>query len=340
MPDVALAALIITLCVPQAPTPDAALARSAPCPTLRNAHALVYDGARRRLILFGGADDARVLGTTWERTARGWRPSRAGGPSPRTFPAAAYDDARRAVVLFGGKSVLFGVGDDANTFLGDTWELRGGRWRAVRAPGPAPRAEAAMAYDSRRRRVVLFGGYDRRGGASRRFGDTWEWDGARWERIDVEGAVPAPRNNAAMAYDAARGRVVLFGGSTGRPSGETWEWDGRRWERVASADEARYNCAMAYDARRGRIVRFGGWDGAKRRGDTWEWDGAAWRLVSETGPEPRNHAAMAFDAARGRVVLVGGHEGSLVFGDAWEWDGGSWSHATVCAPRARVDNGH
>jgi hypothetical protein len=336
MIDAARAALLAALCISL--TSAQASARTAECPTLRNAHALVYDAARRRLILFGGADDARVLGTTWERATRGWQLSRAHGPSPRTFPSATYDSARRTVILFGGKRVLFGVGDDANTFLGDTWELAAGRWRGVRAQGPEPRAEAAMAYDGRRRRVVLFGGYDRQKGASRRFGDTWEWDGTRWERIDVEG--PAARNNAAMVYDVARGRVVLFGGSTGRPSGETWEWDGRRWERVGSADEGRYNCAMAYDARRGRIVRFGGWDGSKRRGDTWEWDGSAWLKVSDTGPEPRNHAAMAFDEVRGRVVLVGGHEGELVFGDVWEWDGSSWSRVTGCAPRKRLENGH
>jgi hypothetical protein len=88
----------------------------------------------------------------------------------------------------------------------------------VNAFSPSPRTFPSMAYDDTTRTVVLFGGYDRRNGSSRRFGDTWEWDGHRWERIDVEG--PAPRNNAAMVDDAARRRVLLFGGSTGRASGE------------------------------------------------------------------------------------------------------------------------
>ena len=35
-----------------------------------------------------------------------------------------------------------------------------------------------------------------------------------------------PRTQHAMAYDSARGRVVLFGGgaSTGGAYGDTWEW--------------------------------------------------------------------------------------------------------------------
>jgi hypothetical protein len=298
----------------------------------------VYDAARRRLVLVGGADDTRVLLDTWERDQRGWRRAETDGPGPRTFPAAAYDAARGAVVLFGGNRVLFGREGEEGPFLGDTWELKDGRWRLASETGPPPRAEATVAYDAKRKRIVLFGGYDRQGGKSRRFGDTWEWDGARWERVAAEG--PAPRNNAAMAYDAKRGRVVLFGGSTGRPSGETWEWDGRRWERVGEGQEGRYNCVMAYDPRRGRVVRFGGWDGTKRVGDTWEWDGTTWRKVSDTGPPARNHAAMAYDEGRGRVVLVGGHDGSLVFGDEWEWDGAAWTPAGGCPPRPRLMNGH
>lgn len=37
-----------------------------------------------------------------------------------------------------------------------------------------------MAHDSRRGRTVLYGGHD----GEAVFGDTWEWDGARWELVD------------------------------------------------------------------------------------------------------------------------------------------------------------
>jgi len=37
-----------------------------------------------------------------------------------------------------------------------------------------------MAYDSIRKRAVLFGGAD----ATSQLGDTWEWDGGQWTRID------------------------------------------------------------------------------------------------------------------------------------------------------------
>ena len=37
------------------------------------------------------------------------------------------------------------------------------------------------------------------------------------------------RDGPALAYDAARGRVVLFGGSGGGYLADTWEWDGNDW---------------------------------------------------------------------------------------------------------------
>ena len=42
---------------------------------------------------------------------------------------------------------------------------------------------------------------------------------------------PSARGGSAMAYDAARGRVVLFGGADvdGTPLGDTWTWDGTTW---------------------------------------------------------------------------------------------------------------
>lgn len=62
-----------------------------------------------------------------------------------------------------------------------------------------------------------------------------------------------------MAYDAARGLTVLFGGWTGGTNNaQTWEWDGTAWtQRVVSGPSGRVSHAMAYDAARGVTVLFG-----------------------------------------------------------------------------------
>src|SRR5262249_23769471 len=86
-----------------------------------------------------------------------------------------------------------------------------------------------------------------------RQGAVGEWDGAKWERIPVNGIAPSPRSHHRMAYDAARGVILLFGG--GRRTNETWTWDGRTWKQHAvDGPPGRDTHAMAYDAARQRVV--------------------------------------------------------------------------------------
>jgi hypothetical protein len=307
--------------------------------TVRNAHALAHDSRHQRTVLFGGADESQVLGDTWvwAPAERRWRPVPGLGPDARTFPAMTFDGRREVVVLFGGNRVLFGRDPSADTFLADTWLLRGEHWTQLQVSGPSARAEAAVAYDAWRGVVVLFGGYRRRAGEMERLGDTWEWDGRRWAQVTSTG--PSPRNGAVMAYHQQRGRVLLFGGRG--PSNETWEWDGHRWTLVPAGDvPGRFNAAMAYDARRHALVRFGGWTGSTRTADTWLFTVGRWQQADVAGPDPRNHAAMAYDHNRGVTVIVGGHDGERVYGDTWEWDGWRWALRAGVPPRRRVDNGH
>lgn len=306
--------------------------------TVRNAHSLAYDSDRGRVILFGGADEKSVRGDLWEWHGNRWRLIPSVGPPPRTFAALAYDPARKRLLLVGGNRVLFGTGAEGDTFLDDMWEWHDGTWSRLNVATPPGRAEACVAYDSGRQRLVLFGGYRGSGEGRVRLGDTWEWDGARWEQKNPPRA-PSPRSGAAMAYDPDRRRVVLFGGSS--RSADTWEWDGAEWVQLEAAPPpARFNSVMAYSAELKGVLRFGGWNGEAREGDTWRYDGRAWERIEASGPEPRNHAAMAYDEQRRVVVLFGGHDGERVFGDTWEWRMGRWSRAAFEPPRRRLDNGH
>ena len=77
-----------------------------------------------------------------------------------------------------------------------------------------------------------------------------------------------------MAYDAATGTVVLFGGDVGVHHflGDTWTWDGSTWTKQApkTSPPARHSASMAYDAATGTVVLFGG-QGGVFLGDTWTW---------------------------------------------------------------------
>jgi len=76
------------------------------------------------------------------------------------------------------------------------------------------------------------------------------------------------REGAAMAYDAARHRIVLFGGRENQFLADTWEWDGVIWVQRSplASPSPRRSHAMTYDAARQRVVLFGGSQGLA---DTW-----------------------------------------------------------------------
>ena len=298
-------------------------------PPGRYGQAMVYDSARQRIVLFGGAGDVGDLADTWEWDGSTWiQRTPAASPPPREFGALAYDGARGRAVLFGGF--------DGVSYLADTWEWDGSTWiQRTPAAHPPGRTWQMLAFDEGRGRAVLFGGYD----GSSPLGDTWEWDGNAWLETTPD-ASPSPRVVGAMVFDRARSRAVLFGGYDGRaPLADTWEWDGSGWvERSpTTSPPPRSNHAAAYDDARRKTVLFGGYAGGPFLADTWEWDGSRWvQETPATSPPSRIFHAMAYDRARARVVLFGGFGQRGPVADTWEWDGSSWvmrTPATSPPPR-------
>jgi hypothetical protein len=187
-------------------------------PPARRSHAMAYDSARGRVVLFGGYGSG-PLADTWEWDGSQWMQiAPATSPPARYAHALVYDQARSRVILFGGTTGF--------SLLSDMWEWDGSHWTELTpALRPSPRASHALAYDSARRRVVLFGGCTQCQGAGELFADTWEWDGVQWTQQTLSINPPA-RSSAGMAYDSARGRVVLFGGNFGASGtfNDTWEY--------------------------------------------------------------------------------------------------------------------
>jgi Galactose oxidase, central domain len=151
---------------------------------------------------------------------------------------------------------------------------------------------------------------------------------------------PSPRAGHAMALDAARTKVVMFGGvAGGHAANDTWTWDGSLWTQAAdTGPSARFGHAMTFDADRGQVVLFGGRVlGGNPLDDTWVWDGDLWTQVADTGPSARSGHALADDPVAKAVVLFSGIAGAPV-GDTWSWDGQLWTQVQDSGPSAR--SGH
>jgi hypothetical protein len=105
-----------------------------------------------------------------------------------------------------------------------TWNLASAGQPTV-GTDPGIRQNHALAFDSARNKVVLFGGYG--GSALGYYSDTWGWDGESWSLLAASGAGPGARASFSMAFDAGRGKLVLFGGNSaggtlGRHVGVEW----------------------------------------------------------------------------------------------------------------------
>jgi hypothetical protein len=142
-----------------------------------------------------------------------------------------------------------------------------------------------------------------------------------------------------MAFDHARGNVVIFGGKedlAGALRNDTWIWNGTAWvEQFPQGllPSPRVYTAMAFDAVSQRVILFGGLDA-----ETWAWDGVSWtQLLPSTSPPGRWGHQLVSDSLRGRLVLHGGYSlGQQDLADVWEWDGSDWiQRANVEPPQAR-----
>lgn len=172
-------------------------------PPARTGSAIAYDEARGRVVIFGGWNGNR-MGDTWEWDGTDWRQFTGPAPSVRSDVDMAYDAGRRVIVLYGGYATY--------PAYSDTWEYDGASW-TQRAPAtvPGPLCDIAISYDRGRGKILMYGGA--RGQTDQRSNKTWEWDGTNW--TDLTPALqnsPPGRWVSSMAYDEARGRMVLFSG--------------------------------------------------------------------------------------------------------------------------------
>lgn len=239
-------------------------------PARSNAWA-AYDATRRAAVVFGGArrmldgSTFEAMGDTWRHHAGEWAAAAGAVLPPRDHHAMVYDEARGTLLLHGGIP-----GARTSPWPTDTWAFAASGWSRLAGDGPIGRARTALAYDRARKQVVMFGGIgDGPRGQQPFFNDTWVWEGVSWTQAAAGG--PPARYAHGMAYDDARGVVLLYGGSdaTG-PLLDMWQWDGHRWTEIpltGATPGARYQPVMVYDEARKVTVLYGGLPpSASRRG--------------------------------------------------------------------------
>ena len=242
-------------------------------PQARFGHTVVFDTARRRLIVFAGQSGGffsdvwayDVAGDAWQQLARD-----NAGPSRRYGHSAIYDVARDRMVISHGFT-------DAGRF-DDTWafDFKTNAWTNL-SPAqnrPLRRCLHHAAYDAANGQMYLYGG------CSSGFGpcpqaDLWSFDLARntWTELTPKPS-PAGRQHYGMAFDATRAMLVVFGGTGNGALNDTWEYDPklRSWrpaELAGPPPSARNRHEAAFATDSGAVLFFGGSAAAGLSNDLW-----------------------------------------------------------------------
>ncbi|MCI4363431.1 MAG: hypothetical protein L3K13_03900 [Thermoplasmata archaeon] len=150
-----------------------------------------------------------------------------------------------------------------------------------------------------------------------------------WTRINTDGGPTTNLSSFSVAYDAADGYDVMFGGldeQTATPVNTTWKFAGGVWSVLSplNSPPALSQASLAYDPAIGAVVMFGGALSYGSSSDTWLFKGGNWTQLSlGASPAPRAGASLVYDAADGYLVLFGGSDVYSFpyknFSDTWEF---------------------
>lgn len=277
-------------------------------PDRRGEIVAVADDASGTITVFGGNDGPIVAqipqsvyrADTWIYTpATGWEEVDAEvHPKARGRYAATNDPTTGRMLLFGGRFRKAGKTGDYQLFA-DLWAFDpvARTWTELDdgAEGPAPRYHAQLAFDPVSETLYVWGGGTNESGlVLTPASDLWSWtadDG--WTELSTTGDAPSTRMFTASAYDAARNRLVVFGGQVGDFTSQAYHdtyalsLDDLSWTQLhdgtGQAPSTRMHGAMFHDPPRDRYVLFAGHTDLGDANDVWAFDPEddAWSLVWE-----------------------------------------------------------
>lgn len=239
-----------------------------------------------------------------------------------------------------------------------------GTWTTLGPDGtPGLLRGHANVFDRDQQRYVIFaGGSGTEPKPWDLMNDVWILDVSgtpTWSLMPPGSIVPGGRLDAQYGYDAARNRLLIFGGYGRHYPTTPFEYLNDVWELslegtphwtelfpAGTPPAGRLAGAAVYDPMRQRFIGFGGTQGLPV--DTWSLNlqgNANWQNVPTTGARPNGGYGMTsvYDASRDRMLIFGGSTSDDYYGatnDVWELrlrGNPTWTliHTTGVRPAAR-----
>jgi hypothetical protein len=295
-------------------------------PPPRSHHSIVYDRARKQIVLFGGYSTDGMLGDTWTWDGTTWSAYTGVSPPPRRSAQLGYDVVRQRVVLFGGTAATtLTIGNAPG--LTDTWEWDGTAW-SERSPATMPPGARStqLVYDIGRSEMIACISDGPATSAQ-----TWRWDGANW--TDLQQPCPSGSDSDSVAvYDPLTMLVTLH-----TRSRTLHTWNGSQWSSITPVDISMPG--LAHDGT--SLLLVGGHasgtlsDPAGYTNATRVRISSVWGSLTDATLQPPKitQAAAAFAPRHGRALMFGGLAAGVTLDVTWAWTTGGWQKlATTTRP--------
>jgi len=268
-------------------------------PARANAHHMTWDPLHQRVIMVSDSYVWAWTGTRWE--------------------ALSYDVPHLGdvfdVIWDGGRNKLVSIGANASTgdnlnptpargiiheWDGTTWTPR----PSSGAPNVTLEQESlAVTYDPVRQRVIAVS-YQALSGEARAL--SLDTSTMQWTDVSVPPALTAISRGFGLAFDEARGVIVVVIAGDASTTPVVIEWNGSAWSTPVSAPmRALRGWTIGYDAVRHSVVALGA-EPVGTVAPVDAWNGAAWAAVT-TVPRGRAAPAYAVDRNRNTSVVFGGN---------------------------------
>jgi hypothetical protein len=250
-------------------------------------------------------------------------------PTDTELAASAYDRTGRRMVFYGGMN---SSGDSNDLYVLRLVGNGYGRWTRIDGAswlgtGPATaRRGATLVYDPPSNRFVLFGGIAGNTALNECFFLSIPPDASSATWTDQSGLLNAPstRWGHSAVYDPVRGRMILYGGTSGAlyrqtarflnlaAGSETWDPPGAV---MPNSPGPLAEHGAVFDTRHNRMLVFGGTDGSVLFNRVHQLDftgsaSGAWTNltsgVAGTAPSIRKGAACVWDPFNARMLVLGG----------------------------------
>jgi MYXO-CTERM domain-containing protein len=298
-------------------------------PAARWNHAMTYDTARKKMVIFGGntgvglASAGTYVNETWE-----WDGSTSTFTKVTTTgdtPYYYYGGFRLQYDPIAAKTFFY---YDYNT--GSVYDPVAATWKNIvwtrNDTAYYAGNQPAIVYNTGRSTTVVFGGTSNR--------TLWDLQVSDLTMTNRSAPYNGPiqRQSPNLAFDSKAGKLMLFGGYSsvdGLYKQDTWEWSGTdaNWVNRTNANAkppARRGGMMVYDTKRDQLILFGGY-GAAYYNDVWTWTAGTrnWTQQTITGMQPGGtyNNVMFYDPIRDKCVLF------VNYYTIWELDPGTWTWA-------------